>query len=227
MASVTPSPPSTPIRRPSEPFDVTPVKKRRAENSSSTAVTPSSTPVSSPVKQQEKACGVCKVCVSKAKKGPNWNLSEEIAKHNTAMYRLKCDSTILERCVTRKQYSLYLILKWFEMIEPVILLDSPAMRSEANALLIKGKALLDLFSLERKCQNPVLLAMKREVDRVRAMSEDDLSSFERDNLSSAEAYVRNTTANFQSIDNLIERYMHVTNFASRLLSGFVSDTASL
>jgi hypothetical protein len=223
MSSVTHSPPSTPIRRPSgESADNTPIKKRRVEGSFSNTATPSSTPVSSPVKQ-DKPCGVCKICISKAKKGPNWNLSEEIVKHNTAMYRIKCDSTILERCITRKEYKLYIILKWFEIIEPVVLLESPEMRSEATSLLNKGKAILELFGTERESQRGVVNAMKKEADRLRAMDYDDLSSFEKDSLNAADTYIRNTTANFQSSDNLIDRYMAVTSFTSRILSGFVTD----
>jgi hypothetical protein len=97
------------------------------------------------------------------------------------------------------------------------------MRSEATSLLNKGKAILELFGTERESQRGVVNAMKKEADRLRAMDYDDLSSFEKDSLNAADTYIRNTTANFQSSDNLIDRYMAVTSFTSRILSGFVTD----
>ena len=156
----------------------------------------------------EKPCGTCDSCVERLANKETWDLTTAIARHTAKMQEIKYEwsRNFHTHFVSKKQYNLYVIAKWCELMDSAILKNSAEVRKEAEEMLKKGDALLGEMKNERISQLKMIDGLIGEHNRLKAITVEDLSKCEAEMIPHIEKTIRAMHAMCGEINKLLDRY---------------------
>uniref|UniRef100_A0A6C0KTT2 Uncharacterized protein n=1 Tax=viral metagenome TaxID=1070528 RepID=A0A6C0KTT2_9ZZZZ len=176
----------------------------------------------------KKPCGTCEGCVTRLAHKETWDVTTAVANHARKMQEIKyeCSRKIHTGFVSKKQYNLYIITKWCEMMDSAILKNSAKTRKEAEEMLKKGDALLGQMKEERTSQLKMIDGLIAEHTRLKAIEVEDLTNCETGMIHHIEKTIRAMHVICAEINTLIDRYRAAANSVWDVCQGVSSTSVS-
>jgi len=155
------------------------------------------------------------ILLSVPKKDSDWTIANAIKKHLEDMLQVRMNLT--SNFYSRKELNLYICRKWFETVDPNLLLESVEMRERASNMIERGNLVLSELKLEYECQYRLYKALMDERNMLRAMKPEELTVFELEHLQATEFKLKNMKTRFSYLTDISSKYRAIATQSVSLM----------